>query len=241
MDLCGHNGKTCGANKYFCATPMCLHGKFISKFSSLHCFAMCMAVIFIIFITNDGYAQSKVSAVADTLKATDSIRLNGRPGADTAQKISKKADTATASGLEEQLGIKISKDALEAVVKAEASDSAVMDMRKNKSYLYGKVQVDYQDLKLNAGQVTYDQEANIVTAAPQEGAEDSIGKRGQFSQGTEKFSYDSLQYNFKSKRALVRNVQSQYGEGFIHSTQIKRNPDQVIYGAHSIYLSLIHI
>ncbi|NDC42632.1 MAG: hypothetical protein EBZ77_13975, partial [Chitinophagia bacterium] len=33
----------------------------------------------------------------------------------------------------------------------------------------------------------------------------------------------------------VRNVQTQYGEGYMHSQQIKRNADQMIYGAHSIY------
>ena len=44
-----------------------------------------------------------------------------------------------------------------------------------------------------------------------------------------------MQYNFKSKRAIVRNVHSQYGEGFMYSEQVKRNPDQTIFGAHSIY------
>jgi hypothetical protein len=33
----------------------------------------------------------------------------------------------------------------------------------------------------------------------------------------------------------VRNVQTQYGEGFMHSEQIKRNPNEVIYGANSVY------
>jgi lipopolysaccharide assembly outer membrane protein LptD (OstA) len=44
-----------------------------------------------------------------------------------------------------------------------------------------------------------------------------------------------MQYNFKSKRAIVRNVSTQYGEGFVFSEQIKRNPDQSIYGYHSVY------
>ncbi len=67
------------------------------------------------------------------------------------------------------------------------------------------------------------------------GERDTDTEKQTFTQGKEKFTYDSMQYNFKSKRAIVRNARSQYGEGFVFSEQIKRNPDQTIYGWHSIY------
>lgn len=228
---------------------MNLSGKFIPKFSSLHGFTCCIVVIFIFFITNKGYCQTDISrnvsgqginddhirrdtsvVVADSL-GTDSLSTNDslarRTPVDT-------SSTSRRKQLEESLGIKISKDALPSVVKSESRDSAVMDLRSNLFYSYGKAQVNYEDLQLNAGQITYQQSTNVVSAAPYEAAKDSSEKQ-TFSQGKEKFTYDSLQYNFKSKRAIVRNVHSQYGEGFVHSEQVKRNPDQTIYGSHSIY------
>ena len=215
---------------------MCLSGKFISKFPSFHCFTLCIATIFIFFITNTGFCQVK-----DTLLKAKNTYSNSSSvkAADSLLKMdtTKKADTSHKKALEESLGIKISKDALSGVVIAEAEDSAVMDMQTNQSYLYGKVKVNYEDLQVNAGQVAYDQGANrVIASPPPETIKDTaISRRGTFTQGKEKFTYDSLQYNFKSKRAIVRNVQTQYGEGFVHSEQIKRNPDEVIYGAHSVY------
>ncbi len=224
---------------------MSLSGKFISNFSSLHRFACCVTTIFIIFITNTGYCQydtskqTKTMAKAgDTLSvAADSIKLRGGViGLDSVATDSlAKADSLKKSGLEERLGIKISRDALPSVVKANARDSAVLDMENDVFYLYGKTQVNYEDMQLNAGQVNYAQATNVVTAAPYDLAKDTGKDRPSFKQGSEKFTYDSMQYNFKSKRAIVRNVSSQYGEGYVSSEQVKRNPDQSIYGWHSVY------
>jgi hypothetical protein len=144
-------------------------------------------------------------------------------------------DSLAKKNLEETLGIRISPDALPSVVTSTAKDSAVMDMKTNQFYLYGDAQVNYEELQLNAGEIVFVQDSSVVTAAPQF---DSLGKplaRPSFTQGQEKFTYDSMQYNFKSKRAIVRNAKTQYGEGFVHSQQIKRNPDQSIYGLHSVY------
>ncbi len=231
------------------ATFMNLRGKFIPKISSMRCFTLCIAIIFIFFITNKGFCQSEIShtisangIIKDSIKTDtsivvndsfkkDSLSVNDSLGKNRTAIVS---DSSKRKHLEESLGIKISKDALPSVVKSESRDSAVMDMQHNIFYLYGKAQVNYEDLKLNAGQVTYAQSSNIVSAAPYEAAKDTSEKQ-TFQQGKEKLIFDSMQYNFKSKRAIVRNVHTQYGEGFMHSEQVKRNPDQTIFGSHSVY------
>jgi hypothetical protein len=224
---------------------MSLSGKFISNFSSLHRFVCCITTIFIIFITNTGYCQYDTTARpsgsvrgADSLSLpVDSLKLKGvnSRSDSSANDSASIAATSKRQQLEENLGIKISGDALSSVVKASARDSAVMDMEKDVFYLYGKTQVNYEDLQLNAGQLNYTQATNVVTAAPYDVLKDTGSERPSFKQGTEKFTYDSMQYNFKSKRAIVRNVSSQYGEGYVSSEQVKRNPDQSIYGWHSVY------
>ena len=227
---------------------MSLRGKIILKFASLYCLRPYMAIIFIFFITNKGYAQT-IRQHADTVQTGGgrSIRTNIIPDSsitkdtsvvikDTLKKDSLAVgDTSHRHKVEDSLGIKISKDALPSKVTADAEDSAILDMQYNVFNLYGRAKVSYEDLTLSAGKVSYQQTNNIITASPMSDVKDTGADVPTFTQGKEKFTYDSLQYNFKSKRAIVRNVHSQYGEGFVYSEQVKRNPDQSIYGLHSIY------
>ena len=202
------------------------------------CFTYCIAIIFIFFITNTAYCQTKPAATPDTisLKNNAPVADSISSSVDSVRKASVAiADTSKKKRLEAALGIRLSKDALTSVVKAESRDSAVLDMEHNLFYLYGKAKTNYEDLQLTSGQITYEQASNIVSAAPYQAQKDTGADKQTFTQGKEKFTYDSLQYNFKSKRAIVRNVRSQYGEGYVYSEQVKRSPDQSIYGSHSVY------
>ena len=203
-------------------------GKFISKTAGFYCRVLFIALIFTFALTQSAQAQQTI-ALPDTAKiASDTLRLQ--------DSLAINKDTAAKSRLESKLGIRISKDALPAAVTATATDSAVLNMEKNIFYLYGDAKVKYEETELDAGTIAYDQGTNLITAAP--GAVDStdtVKHTPTFKQGSEKFTYDWLQYNFKSKRAIVRNARSQYGEGFVHSEQIKRNPDESIYGYRNIY------
>jgi len=145
------------------------------------------------------------------------------------------SDSAKTLLKEQQLGIKISKDALPAKVVTTARDSAVMDMTSNMYYLYGDADVKYKEIELKGGKVVFQQSTSVVTAEPERDTAGNKVSVQEFSQGGEKFTYDSLQYNFKSKRAVVRNARSQYGEGFVISEQVKRNADETIYGWKNIY------
>ncbi len=208
-------------------------GKIISKNFSIHRLGIYIAMFFVFVLTYTAKAQSTADTgkIVIPLADTTKIAVNDNLKTDSTQK----SDSTTRTALEDSLGIRLSPDALPNVVTADASDSAVLNMTDNVFELYGSAKVKYEEMQLDAHKVTYQQSSNIVTAAL---AEDSaIAAKGKptFTQGQEKFTYDSLQYNFKSKRAIVRNAHSQYGEGFVHSQQVKRNPDQSIYGSHSVY------
>lgn len=145
------------------------------------------------------------------------------------------SDSARIAGKERSLGIKISKDALPAAVTTSAKDSAVLDMAGNMFYLYGDAKANYQDVSVQSGVLVFNQKNNVLSAIP---ILDTAGKKvstQEFKQGQETFTYDTLKYNFKSKRAIVRNAHSKYGDGFVISEQVKRNPDESIYGYKSIY------
>jgi len=194
----------------------------------MHCLPCLLTVFFMLALTSVVAAQS--GATADTMLRIDTAAI----AADTARPAAAR-DSSDIAKLEDSLGIRISRDALNAIVTATATDSAVLDLKRSLFYLYGDAQVSYEDMKLNAGQVTFDQKTNTVIAQPAFDTLGGIVKRPAFSQGTETVTYDSLQYNFKSKRAIIRNARSQYGEGFVYSQQVKRNPDQSIFGWRNVY------
>lgn len=174
------------------------------------------------------------SALADTLTA-----LPGEAGLppDTLPEEKDSLGQASRSVAEQEaaLGIRISADALPAKVVTKARDSAVLNMTENKFYLYGEAEADYEALKINSGVMIYDQQDNILKALPVLDTAGKVVSLQQFIQAEEKFTYDTLEYNFKSKRALVRNARSEYGEGFVISEQIKRNADETIFGWHNLY------
>lgn len=131
--------------------------------------------------------------------------------------------------------VKISPNALDDKVVTHAEDSMVLEISKNKFYLYEKANAKYQDIEVRSGLLVYDQSENTLTAIP---IMDSLGKitsTQEFQQNEELISYDSLRYNFVSQRALVLNARTQYGEGFIHSEKVKRNKDGTTFGAGNIY------
>ncbi|OJW97367.1 MAG: hypothetical protein BGO70_06115 [Bacteroidetes bacterium 43-93] len=236
---------------------MKLCGKIISKISPIHNLAHCLVMIFMLVLTTSATAQRVIPPTethktnTDTnkhLSIPDSINasllpVNEEPPDTTIikPKTAVLVDSTNPDSLQayedalDTTSIRISTDALPDVVTANASDSAVMDLKHNVFNLYGSAQVKYQDMQLDAHEIIYDQNHNLVTAALAEDSAVLAKGKPTFVQGKEKFTYDSLQYNFKSKRAIVRNVRSQYGEGFVHSEQVKRNPDQSIYGYHSVY------
>lgn len=183
-------------------------------------------------LTNIKYAHAQQKADTTVSLAADTLKVDSLLAKDS---LTASKDSASKNSLEERLGIKISADALPDVVTAEASDSAVLNMTENVFELYGNAKVNYEEMKLSAHKVSYQQSKNIVIAALSEDSTIALRGKPEFTQGQEKFTYDSLQYNFKSKRAIVRNAHSQYGEGFVISEQVKRNPDQSIYGLHSVY------
>src|ERR1043165_2766909 len=193
-------------------------GKIILKFASMRRLYCYMAVIFVFFSNMTLAQQPALPSDSIKLKRDTTVLDSLHAPVDTVA-----GDSAKTGNVEQRLGIKISKDALSSVVTATAKDSAVMDMEKNIFYLYTDAKVNYEDLELNAGQVTYEQSTSTVIAQPQFDSAGIAISKPTFIQGQEKIIYDSLQYNFKSKRAIVRNARTQYGEGFMHSQQIKRN------------------
>lgn len=173
----------------------------------------------------------------NTFTAMAQVALtNDAPTSDTTQKDSISLNTGNSiPELEAKWGIKISKDAMPSTVKSFANDSTLIDAKTKTIYLHGNATIDYDDLKLSSGHIKFDNNTKEVIAYPAYDTADIRISKQSFEQKEEKFDFDTLRYNFDSKRAVVRNARMQYGEGFIRSQQVKRNADETISGWKNVY------
>jgi hypothetical protein len=117
------------------------------------------------------------------------------------------------------------KSFLEAPVNYSARDTIINDVVNKKVYLYGEAVITYQDIKLEAERIEYDFSNYTVHA---EGVMDTAGVWiGQpvFEQGDSKFDAFEMDYNFKSKKALVKQVQTEVIDGTLTGSQVKTTDD----------------
>ncbi|MEI8111867.1 MAG: putative LPS assembly protein LptD [Chitinophagia bacterium] len=123
--------------------------------------------------------------------------------------------------------IPISTDSLDAPISYAAEDSGVLMIPGKEFILYGKAKTDYKDLKLEAGTIQFNQQTQMVKAY---GSTDSTGNplsKPQFSQGDLKTVSDTIFYNMKNNKGLIKNTFLQEGEIFVNAQTLKKiNADE---------------
>ena len=131
----------------------------------------------------------------------------------------------------------ISSDKLESAVHYQAIDSIVYDAKLKRLLLYSGAVISYEEIKVTSDFIAYDQDSSTLSAHKDTTIinEDTTHHENRIAQGSESSTFSDLKYNFKSKRALVENAYSQYGDGFILSEQVKRNNDNTINGYKNLY------
>ena len=129
---------------------------------------------------------------------TDTTKL---PGIDTSMR--PRTDT---------FSLKLSKDSLEAPLKYEAADSAVVLIQDKKIILYGKTKTEYKDITLTAPKVEVDQATQVVTAVNSKDSTGTVTETAHFKSGESEFTSDTIRYNFKTQVGLTKNTYTQQGE-----------------------------
>lgn len=115
------------------------------------------------------------------------------------------------------------------LVTCDAEDSIKMSPVTNKAYLYNQAVVEYESTKLEAGFIEIDFSDNSVIAT---GIPDSTGKITQLPVFTDKgkvYRTDTMRYNFDTKKAYIRTIITQEGEGYIHGEKVKMANENTFY------------
>ena len=125
---------------------------------------------------------------------------------------------------------------LQTTVFYSATDSTVLDADKQVVHLYGNAKVKYGEISLEAAYIRLDWDKNEVFAI---GKYDSTAKEIQglpiFSQGQDKYDSEEVRYNFKSKRASIKAIVTQQGEGYVQGKTVKKDEEDNLYIRNAIY------
>ncbi|NEN24347.1 LPS-assembly protein LptD [Cryomorpha ignava] len=115
-------------------------------------------------------------------------------------------------------------------INYSASDSIDNDVINKKVYLYGNAKIQYEDITLTAARIVYDFESFTVHAEGVRDTADNWVNLPNFKQGTSEFVSNEMDYNFKSKKAYVRQVQTEIIEGTLTGERVKTvDNNNVVY------------
>lgn len=176
------------------------------------------------FVRDSIKEEAKKDSVYDV--AMDSLfRSHGVINIDTLKLPGFKGDTTTTK----------KKQALDGPVDYAAADSVVYDADTKLIYLYGKANVRYQNMTLDAGKMSVNMDSSLVHA---NAVADTTGEESQqptFHQGSDEYVSSQMSYNFKTKKGYITDVSTTQGNGFVTAEHSKRDSAGTLYLEHATY------
>ncbi|WP_289012787.1 putative LPS assembly protein LptD [uncultured Capnocytophaga sp.] len=177
-----------------------------------------------------GFHYTTPWAVRDTIKKDTVEPKNDRRG----RRIKPKKPSEKAKDSLKNDTIKKPKNALEDIVKYKAKDSIVFNKVKNEIILYNETNVQYTDIDITAGIDVINYEKGEVYAGR---LKDSVGEYTQhpvFKQGSDVIEPDSIRFNYRNQKAIIRNAYTKQDENNIKGEIIKKENDSTYFMRNAI-------
>src|SRR3978361_1564500 len=198
----------------------------LHKFSSKSICFIFVTVVFCICIMPETEAHYSYSPQFYLKKTADTITIRKK---DTLSSLAKRDTSGKDSSVMVQkidtFSLKVSKDTLDGPVNYEAADSAVLMIKDQKFYLYGKTKTTYKDVVLTSPKVQFNQQTNIMTAFNGKDSLGNVVQRAEFQQGQQSFQSDTIEFNFKNQKGLTKNTYTKQDQMFVQAELLKKiNP-----------------
>ena len=126
---------------------------------------------------------------------------------------------------------------IDAPVKYSAEDSLVYDAESGTAYLYGNSKVDYENMKLTSDKVHMNLDKSTVraTGTVDSTAEGGLKGKPVFTMGKDEYKSDTMAFNFKSKKGLIKGIYTEQQDGFLSGEVGKRDSTGSVYLQHGRY------
>lgn len=133
--------------------------------------------------------------------------------------------------------MRVRSNGIDAPVKYSAEDSLVYDAESGTAYLYGNSKVDYENMKLTSDKVHMNLDKSTVraTGTVDSTAEGGIKGKPVFTMGKDEYKSDTMAFNFKSKKGLIKGIYTEQQDGFLSGEVGKRDSTGSVYLQHGRY------
>ena len=222
---------------YFCRLNKTIFGKTLLQYKRQLTFIISLLIVSCCFWYAESFAfrtgdfnYTYPWAVRDTIKKDTIEPKNDRRG----RRIKPKKTSGKAKDSLKNDTIKKPKNALEDIVKYKAKDSIVFNRVKNEIILYNETNVQYTDIDITAGVDVINYEKGEVYAGR---LKDSLGEYSQhpvFKQGSDVIEPDSIRFNYRNQKAIIRNAYTKQDENNIKGEIIKKENDSTYFMRNAI-------
>ena len=168
---------------------------------------------------------SLLNGVQDTIPAKK-VKVNSSEKKEISDTVNHTNDSVKVNKIDTLI---LSKDSLDAPVKYEAADSGVLKLKTKEFFLYGKANVKYKDLELQAATVEYNSETQLVKAY---GALDTTNNplsKPKLNQGPTTSISDSIIFNMKTMKGITKNTYMKEDEIFVNASVVKKVDSNSFY------------
>ncbi len=118
---------------------------------------------------------------------------------------------------------------IEAPIDYNSEDSLRFEVKDGKVYLYGQAVVNYEDIVLEADYIVLDTKNNVVMATGWPDSTGTIAGKPHFKDGAEEFDADTLEYNFKTQKGIIKGIITEEQGGYLHSIRTKKHANGEIH------------
>lgn len=222
---------------YFCRLNKTIFGKTLLQYKRQLTFIISLLVVSCCFwyaesfaFRTGGFNYTYPWVARDTIKKDTIEPKNDRRG----RRIKPKKTSGKAKDSLKNDTIKKPKNALEDIVKYKAKDSIVFNRIKNEIILYNETNVQYTDIDITAGVDVINYEKGEVYAGR---LKDSLGEYSQhpvFKQGSDVIEPDSIRFNYRNQKAIIRNAYTKQDENNIKGEIIKKENDSTYFMRNAI-------
>lgn len=143
---------------------------------------------------------------------------------------------------------KISPDAISEPFDYSAKDSSWNDIKRKKTHLYGTASVSTGQIKIDADSIIINYETNILEGYRNQ--KNTTTNLPTFTSDANSFTFDSLRYNFKTRKGIVFHARTEEGEFTINGEKtkfisnpvdsIRENNETYIYNEDAIITTCNH-
>ena len=222
---------------YFCRLNKTIFGKTLLQYKCQLTFIISLLVVSCCFwyaesfaFRTGGFNYTYPWVARDTIKKDTIEPKNDRRG----RRIKPKKTSGKAKDSLKNDTIKKPKNTLEDIVKYKAKDSIVFNRVKNEIILYNETNVQYTDIDIRAGVDVINYEKGEVYAGR---LKDSLGEYTQhpvFKQGSDVIEPDSIRFNYRNQKAIIRNAYTKQDENNIKGEIIKKENDSTYFMRNAI-------